>query len=275
MRWIPVTMTNNKVTNSDSIKGLEYEETRLLDGRVACLQPINGYRTAIDPVLLAASIDAKAGERVLDVGSGTGAASLCLASRVRGVEITGIEIQPEYAGLARKSAELSGVADQINFVTADLSELPKDDKFREFDHVMTNPPYVESGRGRVPPDTLKARATVESHVDLCSWIAHCLKMTRSRGTFTIIHRADRLEHIMPSIYGVLGHIVVFPLWPSRINKDKQGGVNANRVIISGRKGIKSPGVLSSGIAMHEKNSGVYTDEVRSILSDRASLKLYN
>lgn len=270
-----VTMINSKGSNSDITERLEYEETRLLDGRVVCLQPINGYRTAIDPVFLAASIDTKAGERVLDVGSGTGAASFCLASRVPGVEITGIEIQPEYANLARKSAELSGVAEQINFVTADLTELPTGKCFREFDHVMTNPPYVEAGRGRVPPDKSKARATVESHVDLDLWITHCLRMTRSRGTFTIIHRADRLEHIMSSITDVLGHIVVFPLWPSRISGDEHGAINANRIIISGRKGVKSPGVMSSGIALHEKEQGIYTDQARSILSHGTHLKLYN
>jgi tRNA1(Val) A37 N6-methylase TrmN6 len=78
-------MTTQKDTNCVPLAMVEYEKTRLLDGRVVCLQTKNGYRAAIDPVFLAAAIDANDGDRVLDVGSGTGAASLCLAARVQGV----------------------------------------------------------------------------------------------------------------------------------------------------------------------------------------------
>jgi tRNA1(Val) A37 N6-methylase TrmN6 len=266
-------MTIHKNPNSIPLEVVNYEETRLLDGRVVCLQTKNGYRAAIDPVFLAAAIDANAGDRVLDVGSGTGAASLCLAARVQGVEITGIEIQPEYAEMARKSANLTGVEKQINFITADLTALPKSENFREFNHVMTNPPYIVAGQGRVPPDRMKARATFESHVALDQWIFHCLKMTRSRGIFTIIHRADRLEHIMASITGILGDIVVFPLWPSRRSRNENEYINANRIIVSGRKGVKSPGILSSGIALHEGQDGGYTSEALSILTHASLLKL--
>ena len=175
--------------------------------------------------------------------------------------------------MARKSANLSGVATQINFITADLKALPKSRNFREFDHVMTNPPYIMEGRGRVPTDKTKACATFESHVDLDQWISHCIKMTRSRGVFTIIHRADRLEHIMASITGVLGNIVVFPLWPSQISRNKNGPINAKRIIISGRKGVKSPGIFSSGIALHEGQNGGFTKEAISILKNANILKL--
>jgi tRNA1(Val) A37 N6-methylase TrmN6 len=266
-------MNDYKDNNFIPLDMVKYEETRLLNGRVVCLQPKNGYRTAIDPVLLAAAIDANAGDRVLDVGSGTGAASLCLAVRVQGIEITGIEIQPEYAEMARKSADLSGVGKQINFITTDLTRLPKSRSFREFDHVMTNPPYIMAGRGQLPHDNTKARATLESHVNLQQWIYLCLKMTRSRGIFTIIHRADRLEHIMTSITGVLGNIVVFPLWSGRINRDKNEPINANRIIVSGRKGVKSPGVLSSGIALHTDEGGSYTCEADKILKYAQLLKI--
>jgi tRNA1(Val) A37 N6-methylase TrmN6 len=184
-------------------------------------------------------------------------------------------MQPEYAEMARKSAGLTGVEKQINFITTDLNTLPKFGNFREFDHVMTNPPYIAAGRGRMPPDKSKARATVESHVALEQWISRCIKMTRSRGIFTIIHRADRLEHIMASITGVLGNIIVFPLWPSHISRNKNKSISANRVIISGRKGVKSPGVLSSGIALHEGQGGEYTKEALSILAHANLLKLRN
>ena len=66
-----------------------WTEDKLLDGRVTFLQPRHGYRVAIDPVLLAAAVPARSGDRILDLGSGTGAASLCLAARLQDVHVTG------------------------------------------------------------------------------------------------------------------------------------------------------------------------------------------
>jgi tRNA1(Val) A37 N6-methylase TrmN6 len=68
-------------------------DDHLLGGRLRFSQPARGYRIAIDPVLLAAAMPARAGERVLDAGAGTGAASLCLAARVPECRIVGLELQ--------------------------------------------------------------------------------------------------------------------------------------------------------------------------------------
>lgn len=252
----------------------EYEETRLLSGRVICLQPKIGYRTAIDPVLLAAAVYAMPGDRVLDVGSGTGAASLCLAARIEGLNISGIEIEPAYAAIARKSAELNGMAKQITFIDGDVAAPPKLSEFREFDHVMSNPPFVEAGRGRVPPDARKARATAESHVCLADWISFCLRMTRSRGTFTMIHRADRLQDILAATHGALGDIVVFPLWPSAESKKGDTPISARRVLVAGRKGVQTPLKLSSGLVLHEPQGQVYTPEALAVLNNAGALNLF-
>ena len=50
-------------------------ETYLLGQRVTCLQPENGFRVAIDAVLLAAAVPARPGQRTMDVGCGSGAAA--------------------------------------------------------------------------------------------------------------------------------------------------------------------------------------------------------
>ena len=72
----------------------------LLDGRVRHDQPAAGHRTGIEPVLLAASIPARAGARVLEGGAGSGAALLCLAHRVPGIIGLGLEIDPALAAIA-------------------------------------------------------------------------------------------------------------------------------------------------------------------------------
>lgn len=117
-------------------------EDALLGGLVRLLQPRAGYRAATDPVLLAAASAAKPGARVLDAGCGAGAAMLCLAARVPGLETHGLELQPPYAGLARRNADLNGVAAAI--WDGDLFGPPAELRRIGFDIVMTNPPYFDA-----------------------------------------------------------------------------------------------------------------------------------
>ena len=85
---------------------------RLLGGRVSLRQPAKGYRAAIDPILLAAAV-AYGDRRVLDVGCGVGTAAICLATRITECRVTGLEIQPELAALARDNAAENGLAGRV------------------------------------------------------------------------------------------------------------------------------------------------------------------
>ena len=96
-----------------------------LNGRVTLFQPERGYRAAIDPVFLAAGIPACPGERVLEIGCGTGAASLCLAARVPKVEVIGLELQLDLVDLATKSIELNTLSHTVSFLQGDLLSPPK------------------------------------------------------------------------------------------------------------------------------------------------------
>lgn len=114
-----------------------------LGGRLRLLQPKAGYRAATDPVLLAAAVPARAGENALELGCGAGAAALCLAARVPGLAVTGLERQPAYAALARENAARNGLA--LTVIEGDLAHLPAALRERSFDHVLANPPYYPAG----------------------------------------------------------------------------------------------------------------------------------
>ena len=89
----------------------DYGEDYLLDKRVKIFQPDDGYRASVDAVFLSALVGSAApGERILDIGSGTGAVSLCLAHRFPACEITGLEIQPRLVELSSLSAAANGFA---------------------------------------------------------------------------------------------------------------------------------------------------------------------
>ena len=86
---------------TEALPDAAYSEDTLLGGRVKLRQKRHGYRVAIDPVLLAAAVPAAAGDNVLDIGCGAGAAALCLATRVQGSRVTGIEVQRDRPAAAK------------------------------------------------------------------------------------------------------------------------------------------------------------------------------
>src|ERR1700733_14876938 len=110
---------------------------KLLGGRVLLKQPLQGYRSAIDSVLLAASLAAKPGERLLELGLGAGAVSLCLLARLPGVHVTGIERDPAFIELARENRKLNDVEQKLEIIAGSLEVAPAG----LFDHVFANPPF--------------------------------------------------------------------------------------------------------------------------------------
>lgn len=204
----------------------------LLGGRVSLRQPEDGYRAAIDPVLLAAATPAIAGN-VLDVGAGVGAAALCYAVRVPGARVTGLELQPALALLAEENAARNDLAERVSFVQGDLLRPPDAVTQDTYDHVMANPPYMPPGRGGPPPDPSKATSMVEGEADLSAWIDFCFRMVKPKGSVTLVHRADRLDELLALLHACSGGIVVIPLWPGE-------GRPAKRVLVRARKDVRTP-----------------------------------
>lgn len=239
----------------------------LLGGRVSLLQPEDGYRVAIDPVFLAAAVPARAGERVLDVGAGTGAASLCLAARVPECRVAGLEIDPGAVRIANENVRRNGFADRVNVMIGEVSRPPIRLAPGTFDHAMANPPYLEAARATLPPNPARAASHMEAkETGLGAWIRFALAMTRSKGTVTFVHRADRLDHVLAELHGHAGGIVVFPLWPDATAKP------AKRVLIRAIKGSAAPMRLAAGLILHESD-GCYTPAADAVLRHAQGLEL--
>lgn len=225
-----------------------------LNGRVVACQPMGGFRSGLDAVMLAAAVPAKPGDDALELGAGAGVASLCVAERVRNCKIIGVEIDSVLAGLARQNAQTN--RSNANFVCADIFDLPSELK-RDFAHVFCNPPFHE---GEASPDAARDRA-LHDRGELGDWLAAGLKRTISGGTFSVILRADRLgealAHLPPR------GVAILPLWPRE-------GELAKRVIVQVRKGANAPLVLLPGLVLHEAD-GRYTEAADAILRDGAAL----
>jgi tRNA1(Val) A37 N6-methylase TrmN6 len=238
-------------------------EDHLLGGRVRLSRPDGSYRVAIDPVLLAAFTEARAGERVLDVGAGTGAASLCLAARVPDVRVVGLEQRADAAAFAYRNIALNGLEDRVSLLKGDLLDPPPALFPGGFDRVMMNPPYLKAGAHTVPPDDWKAAANMEGAARLADWLHFAALMLKPRGHLTLVHRADRLDEILAALHGRFGGLVLFPVWP-------KAGEAARRILLSARLGARAPARLAAGLTMHEAD-GRYTAAAERVLRDAAAL----
>ena len=239
-------------------------DDKFLMGRLRLLQPVKGYRAATDPVLLAAACPAVAGQAVLDLGCGAGAAALCLAARVPGLVLAGLEVQPEYADLARRNAARNGVAMEV--VEGDLTAMPRGLR-RGFDHVIANPPYYAAG-GSPSPVAVRDKA-LRVETPIAEWVRVAGQRLHPGGWLTMIFATPCLPEALAALPPKMGSAEVLPLEP-------RVGRAPPRVILRARKGgraafrLLAPFTLHAG-ADHDGDRENYTAAANAVLRDGSDL----
>lgn len=272
---------------------MSHQEIYVLNKRLKLRHSATGFKTSMDSVLLAAACPAVEGDHILDMGCGVGGAGLCVLTRVAGAKLSGVEIQGEHAELARQNAEANNMAERAEFITADIQGFRRE---KAFHHIICNPPYLEAGKHLRSPSEEKATAMggvaytphptsgkaqapnlsypsplakgggVGGGIDnpvLKDWIdtAHfCLK---SNGSFTMIHRADKIDKIILGMGKRFGALEIIPLWP-------KAGQDAKRVIVRAIKDRKTPTSLKAGLILHNED-GSYTDRTEHILRELGTI----
>ena len=240
-----------------------------LGGRLQLRQPADGYRAAIDPVLLAAAVTAVPGERIADLGCGVGTAGLCLLTRVPETHCLGLDMQLALVEFARTNAAANGLGDRYRAESGSILDraalrrlLASGDAV---DQVIVNPPYLPKGEASVSEHPVKALANVESDAALADWVAVAARLVKPGGTVTFIHRADRLPDLVGEMRQHLGSLVILPIQP-------KAEAPASRVIIAGRKAKRAPARLLPAFVLHDQ-SGAYTAMAEAVLRAGAAITL--
>lgn len=233
----------------------------LLGRRLTLWQPRDGYRAAIDPVLLAAAVPARAGDHVLDLGCGVGTAGLCLAVRVAGVRVSGLDLQGDLIKLALRNGAANDLATRVQFQCGDILDF----RAAGFDHVLVNPPYLARGSASVSPNPIKAAANVEGKAGLSDWVNCAIEAVKPGGSVTFIHRADRGDELCALLARGLGGLARLDLLP-------RDDAAAKRVIVQGIKGSADPMHGRRNWVLHQSD-GRFTAETEAVLRDVAAMAI--
>jgi tRNA1(Val) A37 N6-methylase TrmN6 len=235
-------------------------EDAFLGGRIRLRQPRRGHRAGTDAVLLAALAAPRGGETFYDLGAGVGAVGLAIAARTA-ARVVFVEREPVLAALCRENIALNRLEARARVIEADLLAPAAVRRERGLvpqsaDWVVTNPPFLEEGRGRRSPDVLRALAHELPADGIERWIADAADLLRPKGRLALIHRADALAACLAHLGRGFGAVAIRPVHPGP-------GEAAIRILITATKASRAPSRLLPGLVLHDA-AGAFTPEAEAL-----------
>jgi tRNA1(Val) A37 N6-methylase TrmN6 len=166
------------------------ERLDAVNEKINLIQKKDGLTFGTDAFLLASFIKPRKNGRALELGAGTGIISLLLAARDKFAGICALEVQEDFATLARRNAEINGLDYKVEVVCRDARELKSSDG--EFDVVFSNPPYMKTDSGKRNESDYKYIARHEVCGTIKDFSAAAYRALKHGGKFYVVWRPDRL-----------------------------------------------------------------------------------
>lgn len=211
-----------KLNNNEKIEDLGDKELKIIQAR-------DSYRFSVDSILLLNFIRVKNYEKIIDLGTGSGIIPLLLFGKRKGLSIYGIEIQKDLADMARRSVELNKLQNYITIIQADFRNLKNIFKNQQFDVVVSNPPYISLGHGKINPLSSRAIARHEIKGNLEDIISVSNYLLKNKGRIYLIYKSTKLVKLIIALkkYSIEPKVVKF-IHPRQ-------GESANLVLLEGVK----------------------------------------
>jgi tRNA1Val (adenine37-N6)-methyltransferase len=232
---------------------------RLLSGSIKILQKRKGYRFSIDSILLANFIRLRRGQKIVDLGTGSGIIPILLGTKVKSTEIWGVEIQEDLAEMAKKNVEINHLSGRIHILQGDARNLVHRMESEGFDIVLTNPPYRRIRSGRLNLQSERAIARHEIMGSLTDMASAAYRLLKPKASFCVVYPAVRIADLITSMRE--SHLepkrlrLVYP----NIRK------GAQLILFESTKG-GGPGVEINPPLFIQDLNGLYSEEMRSIYS---------
>ena len=245
------------------------EENLTRDGflgkKLSILQPEQGFRSGHDAVLLAAFAAPPEAGTVLELGSGAGVASLCLAARRADVRVTGLELDAALVALAQQNAADNQLATRVDFRQGDVTGkfAALDLAPNQFDEVIANPPFYRAGEVNDLPNAGRQQAHIGDADTLAQWVSCACALVRAKGHVSFVHRAEALADLLAVMTPRLGGLCVMPIFPRL-------GAEATRVLLRGRRDSRAAMRVLPGVVLQDAQ-GQPSDAAEAVLRDGAAL----
>ena len=241
-----------KLKQNERIDDLEFKGLKIIQNR-------DGFCFGIDSVLLSDFAKNIKNAKVIDLGTGTGIINILLSGKTNNCNFTGVEIQEEVAEMAKRSNKLNNLEDRIKIINESILNLKNKFQRKEFDIVVTNPPYKKINTGIINKEDKKIISRHEITASLEDFIQTASYLLKDYGEFYMVHRPDRLV----DIFSIMRKERIEPKKIKFVYPDKNK--KANLVLI---KGVK----LGNPFLEYEDNLYVY-DENGNYTKD--ILEIYN
>jgi tRNA1(Val) A37 N6-methylase TrmN6 len=234
-------------------------EGGLLGNRIIYRQLAHGHRSGFEPVLLAAGVAARAGQTVLEAGTGAGAALLCLGTRVASLRGVGVEYAMPLVELANENFKINKL-DEFMAISGDAATLPF--AAQSFDHVLANPPWFHAD-STASPDATRDLAHRAGADLLKRWLAELTRVVKPKGSVNLILPAAGFAEAAGTLRAhKCGAVSLLPLWP-------RAGVPAKMVFITAIKASRARDAVLPGLVLHDEQG--ITPAAQAILRDGAAL----
>jgi tRNA1(Val) A37 N6-methylase TrmN6 len=231
---------------------------KILGGALSLVQPANGYRFAVDSVLLARFARPQPRARVLELGAGCGVVSIMVAALYQPARVVAVELQPQMAGLIAHNAALNKTS-TVMPICGDICQIIPGLKPAAFDYVIANPPYRAAPRGRESPNPERRAGRSGDPASLTAFIAAAARYANHGGKVAMVFTASRTAELIT-------HMKQRLLEPKRIRfVHSRPEEAATMVLLEARKAGGIEAIIEPPLFIYD-SSGTYSDEARAMLT---------
>ncbi|SNX53858.1 tRNA1(Val) (adenine(37)-N6)-methyltransferase [Thermoanaerobacterium sp. RBIITD] len=221
------------------------------------IQHESKFKFGMDAVLLSNFVYTKKGDKIVDLGCGTGIIPILIAGKSNDTHIIGVEIQKEVSDMAYRSVMLNNLTDRITIINDDIRKIVDKLGIEKYDIVTTNPPYMPCETGFDKNNESENISRYELNGNLEDFIKVTWRLLKFGGKFFLVHRADRLVDIVYNLRK-------YNLEPKKIRfVQPYIDEKPNLVLVEAKKGAKMGLNIIKPLYVYRDN-GKYTDELIEI-----------
>lgn len=255
----------------EKVKGDDRTVDAFHRGKFFLVQPRRGHRAGTDAMMLAASVPSGFSGRLADLGSGSGAAGLAVASRCRDARVVLVERDPDMVAHAHATLAHEGnfqVANRVGILAADVTLAGKARNAAgladsSFDFAIMNPPFNEA-LDRPSPDAMRRGAHVMEDGLFERWLRTAAAIVRPRGGVALIARPRSLPDILAALDSRFGGVQIMPVLP-RPNEP------AIRIIVRAVRGSRAHLSLMPALVVHNATGEQFSERADAINNGHATL----